>query len=374
MINITSKFKFAMILLIALVIVLIIIAVVSNFLNVSSDISISAAPGISESRRDFGIAKSGKILNIGNNLIGVVRVEKNGCAVIMNAQSYDYFRQKQQAFGILQAPKNSKILEGKTVFLDAGHGDDAPGGTQLNGILEHKVVLEYAFLLKSALEERGATVVMTRADENDVDNYVRMAMINKYSMDELAKHYISLGRGQDIIDEVLSLSNHMKRVIDNKDLAGEYFDSPYDESMKTEIKPVLKKIFEYQKDPFFRDFIFISVHHNGPGSHGAFTYAMNNTKNPIYYDQYNQDSIDSLSARLEAALVSGGGFVNRGVVYNDFFMLRETNIVSGLLEIAYLFNEYDRVRLLDRDIMEKISDQLVIAVESYFLERAESGK
>jgi N-acetylmuramoyl-L-alanine amidase len=319
--------------------------------------------------RDLGIAKSGKILNIHNNLLGVVRVETNGRAVIMNAAAYDRFQRQNKAFGILQTPKNSRILEGKTAFLDPGHGVGAPGGTQLNGIYEHEVVLKYAFLLKSALEKKGATVVMTRTDENDVDNYVRMAMINKYSMDELANHYAALDRDRKVIAEVKSLSNHMQRVIDDKDLAGEYFDSPYDERKQTKIKPVLNKIFEYQKDPFFNNFIFISVHHNGPGSHGAFTYAMSNLENPVYYDEYNEGSINALAVRLECALISGGGFVNRGIKYNDFFMLRETNIVSGLLEIAYLFNEYDRIRLLDPDIMQKIADHLTQAVESYFLDR-----
>ena len=115
--------------------------------------------------------------------------------------------------------------------------------------------------------------------------------------------------------------------------------------------------------------LFISVHHNGPGSYGAYTYAMSNTENPAYYEEYNQEAIDLLAMRLQSALVSGGGFVNRGIKYNDFFMLRETNIVSGLLEIAYLYDEYDRTRLLNHDIMEKITNQLVIAIESYFLDQ-----
>ncbi len=316
-------------------------------------------------RRDFGVVKGGRV----TRNTGTVKVEKNGLAVSMGARALKSFVYQDRVFNLTPIPKDAEILKGKTVFIDAGHGVGAPGGTKYEGIFEHTIVLQYAKMLEKKLSRLGATVVMTRETELDVDNYVRMAKINAYSLDRLAEHYEKMGEDKDTIDEVKYLSREMKKVVQDKDLAPEYFNTPYDERLATTIKPVLNKIFEYQKDRFFEDFVFVSVHHNGPHGYGTYTYAMSNESNPVYYREYDQSAIDMLAIRLQAAMVRGGGFVNRGIRYNDFFMLRETNIVSGLLEIAYLHNKYDRKKLLDQKIMESVTDELVLGIESYFYTR-----
>ena len=62
-------------------------------------------------------------------------------------------------------------LCGKTVLLDAGHGGDDPGavGTE-SGVGEAELNLDVTLELKRLLELLGATVQLTRADENGLYN------------------------------------------------------------------------------------------------------------------------------------------------------------------------------------------------------------
>lgn len=57
---------------------------------------------------------------------------------------------------------------GKIIVLDAGHGDPDGGAVGAAGTVESKVNLAVAKKLRSQLEKRGFTVIMTREDENGI--------------------------------------------------------------------------------------------------------------------------------------------------------------------------------------------------------------
>ena len=59
------------------------------------------------------------------------------------------------------APVEQKIV----VVLDAGHGGMDSGKVAVNNILEKDINLKIVYFLKTALEEQGITVVLTREDE-----------------------------------------------------------------------------------------------------------------------------------------------------------------------------------------------------------------
>jgi N-acetylmuramoyl-L-alanine amidase len=61
-------------------------------------------------------------------------------------------------------------LSGKVIAVDPGHGG-VDGGARHNGLTEKDVTLALALKLGAVLEERGATVVLTR--ETDMDFYSR---------------------------------------------------------------------------------------------------------------------------------------------------------------------------------------------------------
>ncbi|ONI37957.1 N-acetylmuramoyl-L-alanine amidase CwlD [Candidatus Epulonipiscium fishelsonii] len=61
------------------------------------------------------------------------------------------------------------VTDGKTVVIDPGHGGYDPGKVGLSGIYEKDINLSIAHILREYLEKSGATVVMTRDEDEDLD-------------------------------------------------------------------------------------------------------------------------------------------------------------------------------------------------------------
>lgn len=60
-------------------------------------------------------------------------------------------------------------LLGKTIYLDAGHGGVDNGAT-VNNVKEKDLNLQIVYKLKETLTSAGATVILTRKDDNDISN------------------------------------------------------------------------------------------------------------------------------------------------------------------------------------------------------------
>ena len=56
----------------------------------------------------------------------------------------------------------------KVVVIDAGHGKPDEGAEGINGTTEEKTNLDITLKLQKLLEESGATVILTRSDENAI--------------------------------------------------------------------------------------------------------------------------------------------------------------------------------------------------------------
>lgn len=65
---------------------------------------------------------------------------------------------------------NSVKIEQPCVVIDAGHGGEDPGKVGINGALEKDINLEIALLVKNYLEQNDIRVVMTREDENGLND------------------------------------------------------------------------------------------------------------------------------------------------------------------------------------------------------------
>lgn len=76
----------------------------------------------------------------------------------------------------------NQVLVGRVICIDAGHGGFDPGATYKD-LKEADINLEYAHLLKSELEEEGATVYLTRYDDYDLStnnyNHKRSDILNR---------------------------------------------------------------------------------------------------------------------------------------------------------------------------------------------------
>ena len=70
-------------------------------------------------------------------------------------------------------PTVSLPVSGKTIVIDAGHGKPDEGAESRSGTTEAETNLKIALKLQNLLEQSGATVILTRSDENaiyDIDS------------------------------------------------------------------------------------------------------------------------------------------------------------------------------------------------------------
>jgi N-acetylmuramoyl-L-alanine amidase len=81
------------------------------------------------------------------------------------------------------------------IAIDAGHGGTNPGAAgKSTKILEKNLTLQYAKVLEKMLQQRGATVVMTRTSDIDVTQPERSALLRKAEPDLLISiHFNSSG-------------------------------------------------------------------------------------------------------------------------------------------------------------------------------------
>ena len=79
------------------------------------------------------------------------------------------------AFTFYKADLNTKTVEtvslpvtNKVIVVDAGHGIPDEGAESNNGTTEAQTNLKIALKLQNLLEQSGATVLLTRSDENAI--------------------------------------------------------------------------------------------------------------------------------------------------------------------------------------------------------------
>ena len=88
---------------------------------------------------------------------------------------------------------SSKLLNQRVIVLDPGHGG-LDNGVSVAGVDEDTLNLKISFALKEELESRGATVYMTRTDDQDMtkrnynyskqdDMYLRALQVDAYQPD-----------------------------------------------------------------------------------------------------------------------------------------------------------------------------------------------
>lgn len=86
-----------------------------------------------------------------------------------------------------------QLLTSRVIVLDPGHGG-LDNGASAGGVNEDELNLKICFVLKSELESRGATVYLTRTDDQDMtrrnynyskqdDMYLRALKIDEYKPD-----------------------------------------------------------------------------------------------------------------------------------------------------------------------------------------------
>ncbi|QEC41253.1 N-acetylmuramoyl-L-alanine amidase [Pseudobacter ginsenosidimutans] len=95
----------------------------------------------------------------------------------------------------VKRPPESLRLRDMVIAIDAGHGGSNLGASGKNSkVLEKNLTLQYAKALEKLLNQKGATVVMTRTTDADVTQPERAALLRKAEPDLLISiHFNSSG-------------------------------------------------------------------------------------------------------------------------------------------------------------------------------------
>ena len=192
----------------------------------------------------------------------------------------------------------------KVVYLDAGHGGYDPGASYF-GISEKSLTLAIQSRVKAKLEAEGYQVVTTRTSDTYVDLTDRSRAANASESD-----------------------------------------------------------------------IFVSIHINASGSsaaQGIETYYYQpyaeypSRINATYHANPTRLSMsDTLANVIQSSLINATGAQNQGVKRQTFAVLRETTAPAVLLELGFLSNPQEAVRLNTSAYQEILANAIVTGIKSYY--------
>ncbi|SFL85123.1 N-acetylmuramoyl-L-alanine amidase [Salibacterium qingdaonense] len=101
-------------------------------------------------------------------------------------------------------------MAGKTIVIDAGHGDHDPGA-QGNGLIEKNIVLDVALRVQSKLENEGVNVVMTRDDDTFVSLSGRVNIAERADADSFVSIHANAATASANGAETFYDSSHRAR-------------------------------------------------------------------------------------------------------------------------------------------------------------------
>jgi len=153
-----------------------------------------------------------------------------------------------------------------------------------------------------------------------------------------------------------------------------------DSSNNVQANEMLSKVFDLTRERYQNDIVFISVHinsttqietnssgirmfyrHNGP------TFAWG-SGNPHYYLNYNATARRSLAQNLLNSLNAFTAFHGEVALPSrmDFSVIRETNLVSSLIEVGFINNPGDRMLMQQEQLREDAAAGIYTGLVNYF--------
>jgi N-acetylmuramoyl-L-alanine amidase len=104
--------------------------------------------------------------------------------------------------------------------------------------------------------------------------------------------------------------------------------------------------------------IFVSIHANASGSNTAYQ--------GIYTYSFPESQRGAALAKcIQSAVVKSTGGVDRGLLTNNYVVLRETEMPAALLETGFMSCHEELMRLIDPDYQEKLAQGVARGVENY---------
>ncbi len=192
--------------------------------------------------------------------------------------------------------------------------------------------------------------------------------------------------GNNVISEAINMWSSKIAMFDH------YINNPHlesregifalsrDSSNNVQANDMLSRVFDLTRERYQDDIVFISVHinsttqnatdssgirmfyrHNGP----TFAWGVGN---PHYYLNYNAIARRALSQNLLNSLNAFTHF--QGEVASptrmDFSVIRETNLVSSLIEVGFINNAGDRTLMLQEQLREDAAAGIYTGLVNHF--------
>lgn len=202
--------------------------------------------------------------------------------------------------------------ESGIIVIDPGHGG-IDGGTVKDGVLEKEINLDISKKLKSILEQKGYTIIMTR------DEDVSLEHLDKSSQ---SRHIRDLNARVSIINN----SNAQ---------------------------------------------LFISIHVNcnlkRPSTDGAIVFYNNKFEQNKTLAYYIQKVLNNME-------VNGKKRTIHNPVQAKYFVLDNSNIPGVIAETAFISNKYEKQELIKDTFREEIAKAIALGVDKYLKGSSVSGK
>jgi len=102
--------------------------------------------------------------------------------------------------------------------------------------------------------------------------------------------------------------------------------------------------------------LFISIHHNT-----NIDQTVNGTITYYYYDDSKK-----LAETIQKYLVQQIGLKNLNARYEDYFVLRENSVPAVIVEVGFLSNYYDELKIKNKSFQEKTAEGIFQGIVKYF--------
>ena len=218
----------------------------------------------------------------------------------------------------------------RTIVIDAGHGGKDPGATGRRlGIKERDLTLSIARKIKRILEDNGIRAIMTRDSDEFISLPERVRIANSSNADLFVSIHINASRSRSMNGfECYYLSE----ATNDNARALEAFENA---TLKTDEGTVVEHSSSLDKT----------------------LWDMKLTENRRESAQLAGDICSSVDNSLVAR--------NRGVKTARFYVVKFTRIPSVLVEVGYLSNKFEELKLKDDGYSDRMADVIVKGILTY---------
>ncbi len=221
-------------------------------------------------------------------------------------------------------PENPARLK---VAVDPGHGGEDGGAVGPKGLREKDAALQIGENLKAALEAAGFEVLMTRAEDVLVPLWDRAKLANEAGADLFISLHLNAARARSAKgSEVYFLS------LDQGDRDG------------AEVA---------------------AMENGGEGAAPASESVLSSILQDLAQKAYLQES-ERLAVNIQGQLNRLGGIKERGVKQAPFVVLRGAAMPAVLVEVAFISNRQEEVKLRDVAFQKKVAESMAMGVRRFF--------